>query len=78
MFQKLLMTGGPSTSDFNKPSHGLKVCKMWLFPTNLDYRYFFWLNFIQITVQLEVAWLVDNSFHMLYNFSAGHCYRCLK
>lgn len=44
MFQKLLMTGGPSTSDFNKPSHGLKVCKLWLFPSNCDY--FFWWTFI--------------------------------
>lgn len=24
-FQKMLMAGGQSTSDFNKPSHGLKV-----------------------------------------------------
>ena len=25
VFQKLLRAGGPSTSDFNKPTHGLKV-----------------------------------------------------
>ena len=28
-FQKLLMAGGPSTSDFNKPTHGLKVLLLW-------------------------------------------------